>query len=208
MFPTVQVNSKDLATKLQNSRVQSNAQSAAGRAFIKFDFKTGDFFFGRDADCISGEEIVVNTASIAHGWVLWHNGTANKVYKSFADDLPEPMPSMGDDDPTEARAFEARFQDDPDTVLMFETNSYGGRKGVDTLLSELTAQSLKNPEYLFPVVRLESENYKAKQGGIIHNPIFTVTGWMNAAGDMLGDVKAIEEEVEEEAPKLRSRRRA
>lgn len=214
MFPTVHVNSKDLAASLQKSQINSAATPAGGKAFIRFDFRTGNFTYGRDHDDITGQRIVVNTASIKHGWVLWHNGTPNKVLHSFIEALPPMPPAMGDDEASESRAFEARFEDDPETLLVFETSSYGGRKGVDLLLQQCQAQAVKNPEYLFPIVELEAETpYKAKTGAVIHNPHFHVVGWVNANGEELDAPTqlhiedAIDEEEQEEAPQLRTRRR-
>jgi len=207
MFPTTTASITDVSSALAQSKVNQNVSTGA-KAFIRFDFKTGEFSFGRDNEDITESEIVVNTTSFCHGWVLWVNGTPSKVMRSFVENLPDPMPnSPTGDSPSEARGFEARFADDPETVLMFETSSYGGRKGCDTLLNQIRARSAGGEtEYLFPVVKLESESYRSKQGSKIHNPLFTVVGWVNQAGDRQNVAKQIEEQVEE--PVVRRRRNA
>lgn len=210
MFPTTSTKITDLSTALAHNQVNQTT-SGAGRAFIRFDFKTGNFYFGRDQEEITGEKIVVNTASFTHGWVLWVNGSAQKIMRSFVEQLPEPMPAVGHDQPTEARGFEARFEDDEDTILVFESNSYGGRKGADTLLSAISLKSASGEkEFLYPVVELNSESYKAKQGGTIHNPVFNVVDWVNADGvsENENGTKKLEEAVEEPGETRRRRRTA
>lgn len=211
MFPTTQSSITDLSSALAQSKVHHADNSAAGKAFLKFNFKDGSFTFGRDQEEITGEEIVVNVATFAHGWTLWVNGQPQKVMRSFVEQLPEPMPSVDGNQPSESRGFEARFpEEDDDTILVFETNSFGGRKGADKLLTEVSIRSASGEaEYLYPVVRLTSESYKSKQGSTIHNPVFEVVGWMNQDGVRQGEtarVEAPESEPEEETPVRRRRR--
>jgi len=208
MFPTTSNKITDLSAALAQNKVNQTT-SGAGKAFIRFDFKTGNFFYGRDQEEITGERIVVNTASFSHGWVLWVNGAAQKVMRSFVEPLPEPMPAVGHDQPTEARGFEARFEDDEETILVFESNSYGGRKGADGLFTQISIKSSSGEtEFLYPVVVLESESYKAKQGGTIHNPIFKVVDWMNSDGELESEngTKKLSEPVEAEEETRRRRR--
>lgn len=211
MFPTTQSSITDLSSALAQSKVHHADNSSAGKAFLKFNFKDGSFTFGRDQEEITGEEIVVNVATFAHGWTLWVNGQPQKVMRSFVEQLPEPMPSVDGNQPSESRGFEARFPEaDDDTILVYETNSFGGRKGADKLLTEVSIRSASGEaEYLYPVVRLTSENYKSKQGSTIHNPVFEVVGWMNQDGVRQGEtarVEAPESEPEEETPVRRRRR--
>jgi len=212
MFPAVQSSVSDLKGALAVSKVQPSTNSNAGKAFLKFDFKDGAFSVGREAEDVTGDTIIINTASIRHGWTLWANGTPTKVSVPFTQDLPEAMAPVGGDYPTESRSFEAAFpEEDDDSIIMFDSNSYGGRKGVDTILEAVQAKSAADDDtgFLFPIVSLDSENYKSKQGSIIHNPVFTITGWMNAAGDVEGEKEAPKLEVveeKEEAPKRRRRK--
>ena len=207
MFLTTQQSATNLAAALVDSKVNSSGASA-GKAFMKFAFQTGGFSFGRDQIDISGEAIVINTYSIQHGWTLWVNSSPQKELVPFSQDLPFPMEAQQGNTPTEARAFEARFADDEDTILVFETNSYGGRSGVDKLLNEIRGRALKGEtEYLFPKVKLNSTSYKSKQGSTIHNPIFEVVEWVNGQGEPQEVVEAIQDNSPEaEAPTTRRRR--
>jgi len=207
MFPTAQNSATSLAAALTESKVQETT-SNAGKAFLKFDFKSGDFTFGRDAVDVTDEEICINTYSIQHGWVLWVNGSAQKEMVPFNQSLPAPMPAQQGNEPSEARGFEARFLDDEDTIIVFESNSYGGRQGVDTLLNAVKGRALSGEEtFLFPIVKLTSTSYKAKQGNTIHNPKFEIVGWVDAEGNRQTETAQLEDTTTEEAP-VRRRRQA
>lgn len=207
MFPTTQNSMTDLSASLANSKVNTTSAGSGSKAFIQFNYKDGSFVFGRDKLDITGERLVINTYSFTHGWVLWVKGSPKKITRSFVDDLPEPMPSVDQEHPSEARGVEARFMDDEETILSFETSSYGGRKGCDDLLNACKAKSGQGEtRYLFPVVELSSESYKAKQGGTIHNPVFKVVDWMDMEGNVEGEAKHLEApEPEPEAPVRRRR---
>ena len=223
MFPSTQSNTKDLSAALAASKVTSSgAGDGAGKAFVKFDFESGSYIYGRDGVDITGDEIVVNTQSITHGWTLWSGGKPTKIKVSFVEELPAPMPSVGQDFPAEARSFDARFEDDADTVLDFSTNSMGGRKGVDALLDTIKIRSAGGEDnFLFPVVELTSESYaNAKRGGkLTYNPKFNIVDWVDAEGiresatPKLAAVKTeapeeVSEDAPVEAPKKRRRKKA
>lgn len=214
-FPTVANTISNLSQALQNEVKVKPTEDKSGQAFIKFDYKRGEFFYGRDAVEITQDEIIVNTDTLAHGWILWHQGKAEKELVSVFAPLPEAMESKDEDHPSEARGFMAAFPDDADTKLVFESNSYGGRKGVDALLNSIRAKSMEGEtEYLYPVVKLTSESYKHPKG-LVHNPIFEVVGWVNRDLQRQGEaVKQVESkpeaepEVEAAAPVRRRRRKA
>jgi len=224
MFPQTQSTTQDLTAQLASSKVAStNAGDGAGKAFIKFDFESGAFAFGRDGVDITGDEIIVNTQSITHGWTLWHNRKPTKVKAPFYQELPAAPAPIGADHPAEARAFDARFEDDKETILDFSTNTYGGRKGADTLLNAVKIRSAGGElQYLYPIVKLNSESYpNAKRGGkLTYNPVFTIVDWVSGEGvresatPKLESVKSESSESdkpstsETPAPKKRRRRKA
>lgn len=223
MFPKIQKTSISLAVQLASSKITSTNTGEAGKAFMKFAFETGYFTFGRDGVDITGDEIIINTESVTWGWTLWSGGKPTKIKVPFTEDLPPPMDAIGQDYPTEARSFDARFEDDKDTLLDFSTNSMGGRKGVDSMLDAVKLRSAGGEEiYLYPVVRLESESYaNAKRGGkLTFNPVFTIVDWVDYEGkresatpklevvETEGETPEVETpEVEKEAPKVKRRRR-
>lgn len=217
MFPTTQNASTDLSSMLANSQVTAS-QNSGGKAFIKFNFENGNFSFGRDQVDITGDRIVVNITSFHHGWTIWSNQVPHKTSVHFTQAIPPAPAAIGKDSPSEARSFEARFEDDDETVLDFSTNSYGGRQGADALLDAIKVRAAHGEEeFLFPVVTLDSTNYSNKHRGgkTTFNPAFTVVGWVNGEGDAEGKKKkaivkevVVEEEVVEEAPKRRRRKPA
>lgn len=217
MFPTTQTSVTDLQSALQNSQVQET-KNEGGKAFLKFDFKDGSFAFGRDKEDITGEQVVINIATFRHGWTMWVNGSPKKVQAGFTEPLPMAPASEAGNDPTESRGFDAAFlEEDDDTIITFETNSYGGRKGADAVLNAVKTRAATEANYLFPVVQLESESYKSNQGSTIHNPVFKIVDWMDQAGNLesatvkLAAPAETEEataETEEAAPKRRRRRAA
>lgn len=211
MFPSTQLNTADLRSALAHSQVQQTSQSA-GAVFMKFDYKTGNFYYGQEAVEITGDEIVVNVASFKHGWTIWADGRPHKTAVSFTQPLPMEPDPIGDNYAAESRSFEARFADDDSLVLQLDINSYGGRKGCDQLLNEIRMKAMtEGDNFLFPVVKLTSESYKAKTGGTIHNPVFEVVNWMDEQGNLQTKTEQLEapaEVKEEPAAPVRRRRKA
>tara|TARA_R110000744_G_scaffold51511_5_gene110891 strand:+ start:6079 stop:6699 length:621 start_codon:yes stop_codon:yes gene_type:complete len=206
MFPTTNNSSTNLASMLAETKV-AESNTSQGKAFLKFDFKSGDFAYGRDAEEITGETIVINTYSIQHGWTLWANGAPKKVSAPFNAELPEPMAPVDGNSPTESRSFEACFQDDPDTILVFDSNSHGGRTGVNKVLDQIKARAVSGEgEYLFPKVKLSSDSYKSKQGATVHNPVFKIVGWLNLDGEEQSSTAKLEDNLDDSM--IRRRRKA
>jgi len=203
MFPTTENSTTDLATMLNQSAV-TPTQEAGGKAFIRFEFETGEYSFGKEAVYITDHEVVVNTMTFGHGWTLWSNRKPTKKEVHFTQPLPPAMPSIGDDHPQESRTFDAAFTDEDNTILSFGTTSYGGKKGCDALLAAVSAKAATGEkDFLFPVVKLTSESYaNAKRGGkLTYNPLFQVVRWLDKDGNEEGaKAEAIAAPVEEAAP--------
>jgi hypothetical protein len=102
-FPTV-MNPTDLSTALAQSQVQETT-GLAGVSFLKIDFESGEWLLGQDNDIVSNEEILVNTTTIEHGWILWSGNRPQKTFARFQHPLPQQMEPIGDDFPSEARSF-------------------------------------------------------------------------------------------------------
>jgi len=211
-FPTV-MNPTDLSTALAQSQVRETT-GLAGFSFLKMDFESGEWLLGQNADIVTDEEILVNTASIQHGWILWSGNRPNKTFTAFDQPLPQPMESIGDDHPSEARSFQGALIDDGEP-LAFDTNSYGGRKGIDVLLGKIKAHSAEGSKFLFPKVKLTSESYENKKRGgkLTYNPVFEIVAWCDDEGTEEGEAPAQVEakpevgvEVSAE-PKKRQRRK-
>lgn len=197
-FPTV-MNVTDLSTALAQSQVQAT-QGLAGFSFLKMDFESGEWLLGPDSDIVTDEEILVNTTTIQHGWILWSGGRPNKSFVGFTQPLPVQMESIGDDYPSEGRSFQAALVDDGE-MLAFDTNSYGGRKGVDVLLGKIKAHAAEGSQFLYPNVKLTSESYanKKRGGKLTYNPVFEIVAWCDEEGNEEGKKAAQVEDKTEEA---------
>tara|TARA_R110000823_G_scaffold192839_1_gene324410 strand:+ start:704 stop:1348 length:645 start_codon:yes stop_codon:yes gene_type:complete len=210
------MNANDLAGALAESKVKETT-GLAGFSFMRMDFETGEWSIGQDGDIITNEEILVNTTTIQHGWILWSGGRPEKLMAGFGEDLPIPMPNIGDDYPSEGRSFQAAIVDDGE-MIAFDTNSYGGRKGVDVLLGKIKAHAAEGSQHLYPMVKLTSESYanKKRGGKLTYNPTFEIVAWCDEAGVEEGKKAAqvedqseevAEEETVEEAPTRQRRKR-
>ena len=212
-FPAV-MNVDDLTSALASSQVQET--NGGGQSFLKMDFETGEWLLGQDAEEVTGESILILTDSIAHGWILWSGGKPKKSMVRFLDPLPIPMPSVGNDHPSEGRSLLAAMVDDQEMV-QFDTNSFGGRKGVDKILSQIKAHAAAGSKYLYPKVKLTSESYANKQRGgkLVFNPIFELISWCDSEGNEEGGAKVpieakpapVAEEAEAPAPGRQRRKR-
>lgn len=185
MLPAIQATTGSLAARIAQAKKPATGTGMSG--FLKFAFDSGEYLFGRDQEDVTGDLVLVNTNSICHGWTIWADGKATKTLVTFDRELPEAPPAVGKDQPSEARAFGGAFYDDgkPGDQLVFETNSYGGRKGVDKLIGEVIDRvTAGETVYLYPVVKLSSESYKNKNymNKLIHNPIFEVVKWCDVNG--------------------------
>ena len=124
------------------------------------------------------------------------------------------MEPIGEDYPSEARSFQGALVDDGE-MLAFDTNSYGGRKGIDVLLGKIKAHSAVGSKHLYPKVKLTSESYanKKRGGKLTHNPVFELVAWCDQEGNEEGDTpeqvedQTAEAEAPVEEPKKRQRRK-
>tara|TARA_R110000868_G_scaffold401514_1_gene677057 strand:- start:9135 stop:9818 length:684 start_codon:yes stop_codon:yes gene_type:complete len=209
------MNATDLSSALAGSKVNETQAAGGNGDFLKMDFDTGEWLLGQENDIVTGDEILVNTPTFSHGWILWSGGRPKKVMTSFVNDLPEAPPAIktvnkrGEeewDEPSEARSMQAALVDDA-TPIMFDTNSYGGRKGMDVLLGKIKAHAAEGSQFLYPKVKLANESYPGtgkRSGKTNHNPVFELVAWCDVDGNEEGGKAAAVEdktdEVEEDAP--------
>jgi hypothetical protein len=198
------------ATLLQN---QVNPETGGGVSFLSFDSKrTGEWLFGAGKEPCTGEVFSLDLTSLKHGWILWHAKKANRKLVPINAPLPtpqEPIEYVDNkgrtqvDDPNEGRALEGTFEDG--TRFLFETNSYGGRKAVDSVLQQLFAKAAAGSPFLFPHIALESESYDHKEYGKLWNPVLSVVAWYDENGNEeaeLGQIAAPEKKVDKAPEKV------
>lgn len=186
-----------------------------GVQYLFFDGRTGRYLLGAEEEDVTGQTIIVDTASMLHGWVIWYNRKPEKVFKSVFENEPPRPNDINGNAPNRARAFKAVLGSDNDVSISFETSSMGGRKGVDMLLNQIRARSLSGEkDTLYPVVQLSSSSYfSSKRGSTIHNCLFKIISWVDRSGSMIGkknketvDTADQVEEVENKDAPVRRRR--
>jgi len=204
----IQTSASSLASRIAQAAVPQVGGSAG---FLKFDFNNGEWSYGREMDDVTDDEVLINTNTICHGYILWSGGKATKTLTTFDQEKPMPMAPIGTDQPSEARAFMGAFYDDgtPGEQFTFETNSFGGRKGVDTLITEIINRvAVGEVTYLYPLVKLSSDSYKNTKhhNKLIHNPKFEVIAWADQNGNLQGEAAPQLEAPEEVEEPVRRRR--
>ena len=208
-FPTV-MNKSDLTDALASSKIQETANNV-GVSFLKMDFESGEWLLGQSNDIVTDEEVHILTDSIQHGWILWSGGRPNKSFVRFNQPLPQAMESIGEDVPAEARSFQGALVDNGD-MLSFDTNSYGGRKGVDTLLGAIKSHAAEGSQFLYPKIKLSSESYanKKRGGKLTYNPLFEIVSWFDENGvEESGAAPQVEDkavDADDDEPDQRQRR--
>lgn len=214
MLPAIKGSVTDLANSFKNVQVNTDDSSPGTLGgFLRFDFKDGSWSFGRDSDEVTEDLVAINIRTFAHGWKLWANGKVTSVLVSITEPEPPCPPPVDDKHASAARGFAGAFWDDgkPGEQLVFETNSYGGRKAVNDLIEMVKQRVLAGSAYLFPIVRLKSESYKnQKHGSTIYNPRFELVDWADENGVAEGSVAQVMhsgEDAPESAPAVAPRRR-
>jgi hypothetical protein len=210
MFPTTQNSATDLTSMLTHSKVEQDVDNGAGKAFLNFSGKQGVYSFGKEKEDVLGDTLVVNTATFRHGWALWVDRACTSISVPFVQDLPTPPASVPNKQgipqfPSESRGFDAVFLDDSDTTVCFDCSTLGGRRATDGLLNSVKLRSASGEvNFLFPIITLEKEGYIAGHGSTVYNPVFTIIGWGDKAGNIQGGVASLESdqtaEVEETVP--------
>ena len=179
----IPVPSSALASRLRTAVAPTTGADNAGKAYLRFDFQTGKWTCGREQDDVTDMEALINTASIGHGWTMWVAGTPKKVIAPFDQDLPVAMPPEGTVQPQEARVLSGAFTDGSGEFI-FETNSLGGRNGVDAIIKQVILRAQAGQEiFLYPVVLLSSSSYTHKtHGRLINTPVFSIIDWADING--------------------------
>ena len=180
----VPVPSSALATRLRTAVAPTTPADQAGKVYLRFDFQTGKWTAGKEQVDVTDVEALINTASIGHGWTMWVAGTPKKVMAPFDQDMPMAMPPEGNVQPQEARVLSGAFLDEDGGEFIFETNSLGGRNGVDAIIKQVILRAQAGQEiFLYPVVLLSSSSYVHKtHGRVINTPVFSIIDWADING--------------------------
>lgn len=212
---------EDFIQNAQKHR-QSKAHNPITGAILRFNGKTGEWALGADEIDVEGEELLIMTNSLSHGYARWGQERPVTSYSLVTQPLPQPPePYEGVDQDgkpktfvaQDARRFFGAFMDEELGQFTFETHSMGGVQRVDELMDEIFLRAVEEPVYLYPRVKLGSDYYK-RDTGKVYKPVFEVVAWCDVDGNPMSDTKKIAntpntdtDDEQEEAPPTRRRRR-
>lgn len=220
MTDLIKKDAGSLAARLQSkaNALVSSASSVsnagmAGVAYMRFS-KFGDFTYGPDHIEVEKDSTwAVNLDSCVHGWQAWSE--AGKPVGDLMVSAFEPLPLEsdlpdvdGDWNKSVGFMLACVTGEDKGTVVLFKTNSVGGRDAYRDLINTAVAHLSENPEEVVPLVKLENSFYIHDKYGKIFKPVFEVDSYGTA--ELLGDDSAAAVEkatedakadaAEEEAP--------
>ena len=189
-MPVVNTNTAALQDMFKQSQVEETA--GGGLSFLKFDSKRlGLFLFGAAGEDVTDELIAIDVSTIKHGQIQWHKKKAARRMVPVNAPMPEafePIEYIGSDgkaavdESSEGRSFEGQFVDG--TRFLYEVSTFGGRKAMDAVISQLTARARAGNPFFFPHVKLESNSYNHSQWGLVYEPVLTVVAWYDGEGNL------------------------
>ncbi len=185
---------------------QTIAQESPGQnAFLKLN-KVGYWIFGEDDLEVTEDALWgVNTQSFAMGYICWKtDGTLGaplgEQMRSIYDGpiMESTLPAIDNGAWKRQVAMQViclEGEDEGEQVL-FQSSTMGGTKAFGQLLDSIMKhlQSGKAGAKTMPVLELEADSYKNKDGIEVFYPIFTIKKW----AENLGFEAEAEEEIEEE----------
>lgn len=166
--------------------------------FMRLDQTTGSWVYGQENVAVEeGSEWAINTMSLQHGYVCWSDPKTTKRkaellgerFVRFDVDLPSiiDMPDHSDSGGVwkDAVMFDLACVsgEDQGQQVTYNASTAGGTRAYAELLAAIADRP--SPDYVYPVVKLESTSYESKYGRTVFNPIFRIVGWANADGQIL-----------------------
>lgn len=192
---------------------------------IKMD-RYGDWTAGQEGRDVNGLKMVVNMASVKHGWTRWSGG------KPAEDDLvpvasgmqPAARDTLGYLDESEWEvdehgkpkdpwqrtvSFSGRSPDDGKEYT-YSASSKGAQNAVKALCAQFGRVGLREHPGCLPLVALQSAHYMHPVYKKLFNPVFEILDWVSEGELMGADAEADEaDQVEtdgEEKPAARSKK--
>jgi hypothetical protein len=91
-----------------------------------------------------------------------------------------------------------------------EVSTFGGRKAVDGIITELVQRFAQQSPYLFPQIELATDSYDHSSYGKVFTPELKAVAWFDAEGNEEGApaLAAPDTEAAQEAAPVVRRRRA
>lgn len=172
----------------QIAKAQTNIAVKGGEDFLKLDKRDGEWRYGAsETDVQQGSRWAINPASLSTGFIAWGKGevlgkrmlpilTGQEVDQAT-------LPNVGAKwDQSVSFQLRCLNGEDEGVQVLYEQNSYGGKKAFAGILQALQVQIAQDQINIVPVVVLKSDSYEHKQYGLTYNPIFEIVDWISMDG--------------------------
>lgn len=196
---------KSLASGLANVRQELSASEGPGGVLLRLS-KQGDWVYGAEnVDMEDDATLAVNPMSMAHGWILWEDG-------SVAGENMVPITDARPDNP--GRGWSEQYSlglkitngEDAGVELVYKGTSLGLKKAFRKLIDAIDTQLSDGQEDYVPLIELGVDSYRHKQYGKIFTPELSIVGWMTMAGDVANEEAGAEAPAK--TPATRRRRKS
>ena len=192
-------------------------QAGDGMDYLGLKASTG-WTYGQDnIETEAGAKWAINPASMAKGFIAWSDDS--KVIGDVLQPVTQGLIQRGElpvlDDNTATWAEQCGFQlmcvsgEDEGTQVMYKASTQGASKEFARLYNEIIAKAKSGSADIVPIVLLDRGSYQhsVKKYGMVTFPVFDIVGWQGVEDTEVSEEPEVEEEVAEEAPKRRRRRK-
>ena len=199
MFDLTTLNSSSLDAALNNAT--SKAMENAGNPMLLYKSKLQDagWLLGIESTSVSGQTIVLLSASITKGWVAFDEETNKKLGETAVSIWSNERPRNDD----LVNLPNAKVSAQTSALVMIEGlnlqaemkgSTVGMESAFNALIPKIVAR-LKSGErqWVNPRLRLSTDSYSHKKRGIIWIPVLEFLGWCDAKGRV--DTRALAEDI-------------
>jgi len=188
-------------SKMAVAARKMQAAAPGPMAYLRMNKNDGSWSSGTEEDPVGKDDLfAVNIQSFQRGFVAWADTTRKGVAPAKLEEhmfdacetCPEPGPLPQGAAKWDAQfAFSAMGMDGrlKGTDVVYATTSYGGKKAVAALMTEIVEGLAVNPGKL-PVVSFSSKAYPHVSYGQIYNPIITIKKWIPTPSDKAALLKS------------------
>jgi hypothetical protein len=198
---------QDLTAGLQN--VQTALPKIGMDPILRMQ-KDGDWVYGQENTLVEADQVwAINPYAISHGWIAWRKRPEGSTEPAKV--LGERMVSMTQRKPAESELEEltepGRWTEqvglmlrgfggaDDGIQVQYKTNSVGGTRAANTLITAILDQVRVDPSKPVPLVKLTHETYIHKAHGKIYNPVLSIVGWTDMDGTAVETGEVVEDDV-------------
>lgn len=197
----------NLITALEKASHTPALSSNSGKHYLKMA-KGGFWAYGADEKEVEeGSKWAINPNSFATGFACWDDG--KNLGEEMALITEEPilrhqLPDLGAPWKDQVGLQLACISgEDKGTECIYTATSVGGKNAFKAILNAVLERGRGGHADIVPVVELDVDSYKHKSYGKVFTPVFSIVSWATLDG-LVADV---EDDVEEDEPTPRRRRR-